>query len=262
MKPVLEMRLQLLSDLHTEFEKFEIPDTEADVIILAGDIGSGIDGIRWACRESERLNKPVIYVPGNHEYYGGEFTEIEADMREAAATGGIHFLNNDAVILGDVQFLGTTLWSDYLAPGYGSIEDVMMHCQRSMADHSLIKFHGGKFLPLFALDMHHQAINWLEPALIRETAASYKVVVTHHAPSLKCVNPQFGLDMVSGSFVSDIEWLIPRCDLWCYGHTHHCFDEEIHGSRVVSNQRGYPFERTFGFDASKVIELPDGNSIA
>lgn len=255
MKKFLTMRLHLLSDLHTEFDPFEIPDTAADVIILAGDIGTGTDGIAWACRQVERLGKPVVYIPGNHEYYHGECAETETAMREAAAACGVHYLNNESTFIGNVQFLGATLWSDYRAPGYGVLEDIMAHCRRSMADHSLIQYGERRFLPQDALELHKKSAAWLEAELVRESSAMQKVVITHHAPSLRCANPGFGLDMTSGSFVSDLEYLMPYADLWCYGHTHHCFDEEILGSRVVSNQRGYPFEGTGGFDPGKVIEI-------
>ena len=35
------MKVQILSDLHLGFADFEIPKTDADVIVLAGDIHVG-----------------------------------------------------------------------------------------------------------------------------------------------------------------------------------------------------------------------------
>ena len=35
------MKLQILSDLHIEFAPYEIVDTDADVVMLAGDIHLG-----------------------------------------------------------------------------------------------------------------------------------------------------------------------------------------------------------------------------
>lgn len=249
------MLLHLLSDIHLELEGFRIPQTPADVIILAGDIGNGVDGIEWACQEAVRLGKTTIYVAGNHEYYHGDICSTEISMREAADAGGIHFLNNESALVGDVRFLGTTLWTDYRAPAYGTLEDVMAHCGRAMPDHTVIKLGDRKFKPEDAQDLHCSSVSWLKNELARETAASHTVVITHHAPSLCCAHPEYGLDMTSGSFVSDLDWLIPETDLWCFGHTHACFDDIIQGTRVVSNARGYPFERTFGFDASKVIDI-------
>jgi len=62
------MKLHILSDLHTEFADFSPPETGADVVILAGDIGVGVGGVEWAARRFSKV--PVVYVPGNHEFYG------------------------------------------------------------------------------------------------------------------------------------------------------------------------------------------------
>ena len=61
------MKLHILNDLHIEFEEFAPPATGADVVVLAGDIGVGMDGLRWA--KARFSDTPVIYVPGNHEFY-------------------------------------------------------------------------------------------------------------------------------------------------------------------------------------------------
>ena len=61
------MKLHILSDLHLEFSTFQPPPTDADVIVLAGDIDKGNKGIYWA-RETFPA-KPILYVPGNHEFY-------------------------------------------------------------------------------------------------------------------------------------------------------------------------------------------------
>ncbi|MCB1999889.1 MAG: metallophosphoesterase family protein, partial [Rhodoferax sp.] len=60
------MKLNILSDLHLGFAAMEPPRNDADVIILAGDIGRPALATAWAAA----LDKPVLYVPGNHEFYG------------------------------------------------------------------------------------------------------------------------------------------------------------------------------------------------
>lgn len=69
------MNLYVLSDLHTEFADFDLPETNADVVVLAGDIGVGTGGLDWI--RKQRLHKPVIYVPGNHEFYGRDIALTE-----------------------------------------------------------------------------------------------------------------------------------------------------------------------------------------
>lgn len=65
------MKLLVLSDLHVEFAPF-VPDrsamSAADVVVLAADIHTGVQVMAWA-RQSF-ADKPIIYVAGNHEFYG------------------------------------------------------------------------------------------------------------------------------------------------------------------------------------------------
>ncbi len=84
------MKLHILSDLHTEFSDFEAPETDADVVVLAGDIGVGTGGIEWAAGQFPDV--PVVYVPGNHEFYGHDIGTT--DRLQAAAPGDIHVLDN------------------------------------------------------------------------------------------------------------------------------------------------------------------------
>jgi len=103
------MKLHILNDLHIEFEDFAPPATDADVVILAGDIGVGVEGLRWA--KDRFLDRPVIYVPGNHEFYHHDLSLIEE--LKAQAPEHIHVLNDDQVVIGGVRFLGCILWTDF-----------------------------------------------------------------------------------------------------------------------------------------------------
>ena len=74
------MKLHILSDLHTEFADFDPPETGADVVVLAGDIGVGTDGIEWAARQYSET--PAVYVSGNHEYYEYDIGAADAINRQ------------------------------------------------------------------------------------------------------------------------------------------------------------------------------------
>src|SRR5713226_5947087 len=110
------MKLQILSDLHLEMVKppysWRIPETKAEVVVLAGDIGVGVMGVEWAVREAERLQKCAVYVPGNHEYYGERLNVLEK-MRTVEIGSSVYVLDMDEVTLEGVRFLGATLWTDY-----------------------------------------------------------------------------------------------------------------------------------------------------
>ena len=103
------MKLHVLSDLHTEFADFDLPETGADVVILAGDVGVGSGGLEWL--QKQRLDKPVIYVPGNHEFYGHDISLVERLRNNAPSN--VHVLDNQSIVIEDVRFLGSILWTDF-----------------------------------------------------------------------------------------------------------------------------------------------------
>lgn len=111
------MRALVLSDLHLEFDRFDVVhngrrvDDGADVVILAGDIASGINGIGWA--RTAFPDKEIVYVSGNHEFYGGTYERLIEDLRGEAEEKGVHFLERDRVEISGFTFLGATLWTDF-----------------------------------------------------------------------------------------------------------------------------------------------------
>lgn len=88
-----------------------VQESEADVIVLPGDIWKGDKGIYWA--RSIWPNKPIVYVAGNHEFYGKNRLEVLAKLRIAARETGVHFLDNEEVTIDNVRFLGSTMWTDF-----------------------------------------------------------------------------------------------------------------------------------------------------
>lgn len=96
------MKIQILSDLHLSVAPMEVPRTDADVVVLAGDIARPQQAIQWALG----FPQPVVYVPGNHEYYGGAFSAVAAELRALARGTRVHVLEEDALELGGVRFVG------------------------------------------------------------------------------------------------------------------------------------------------------------
>lgn len=105
------MKLHILSDLHLEFAPFTPPVTDAEVIVLAGDTGTGHHGIRWA--KENFPDKPVLYLMGNHEFYGHDIPKLTQKLEEETAGTSIHVMENRVVEIGDVVFLGCSLWTDF-----------------------------------------------------------------------------------------------------------------------------------------------------
>jgi len=202
-------------------------------------LSAGSTGVEWAIVESEIHQKPVIYVPGNHEYYGGEMTTALEAMRETAKGTGVSLLANEAIIIGGTRFLGATLWTDYSAAGDLSKHESMDKIAAVLADHHLIKLNGSLFMPSDAARIHSESVAWLESQLSTPFDGP-TVIVTHHGPTPVAHHPDFPRDLISGAFWSDLEWLMgDTVNLWIYGHTHSCLDQTVRGTRVVSNQQGY-----------------------
>ena len=250
------MKLHVLSDLHLSGEEFDAPAAEADVIVLAGDIARPAKACVWA----QQLRKPVIYVAGNHEFYGGS---IDGTVKAGTMRAGtnVHVLEADELIIDGVRFLGTTLWTDFLIFGEGAQRGQAMEEARTLIrDFSRIRADSSSdraFSPDDAAVLFGRAVAWLQ-AKLTEPFDGPTVVVTHHAPSARSIHPRFLGSLLNACFVSDAEYLLngDRVDLWIHGHTHDTFDYVVHGTRVVCNPRGYAkhgIDENAAFDSSLVV---------
>ena len=247
------MKLHILNDLHIEFGEFKIPETDADVIIMAGDIGVGMQGLAWI--ETQELDKPVIYVPGNHEFYHHDICMI--DELKAKSPDNVHVLNDDAVTINGVRFLGSILWTDFLLFGEADKYFSVQCARKGMTDFEIIRINGKRFTPEDSIELHEKNRDWLN-CMLSEPFSGETVVVTHHAPSSKSVPPRFEKNLLTPAFASNLEELMDknRTALWVHGHTHDVFDYEVFGTRVVCNPRGYvAYQETVEFNPDLIVEI-------
>lgn len=234
------MKLHILSDLHLSTGGVSVPDTGADLLILAGDIARPDAAIAWAAG----LGRRVLYVPGNHEFYGGSLDSTVARMKNLSSGHDIRVLDNDQVVIGGVRFIGSTLWTDFMLLGEGARRDAAIgEACRFMRDFSRIRVSEGEetlFSPAHSAQLFARHAAWLE-ARLSEPFDGPTVVITHHAPSPGSIHPRFEGSLLNACFVSDAEHLIDgeRVALWVHGHTHDSFDYAVNGTRVVCNPRGY-----------------------
>lgn len=236
------MRIQIASDLHLEHLEWRFPGyrgvepTDADVLILAGDIANGARALElfgeWPC--------PVIYVPGNHEFYGSSLAQVETEFAEKAkAFPNVTVLAPGITVLGGIRFIGCTLWTDYCLFGERCREQAMTACAANLPDHKVIKVKGDiPFSPAIAREMHLRQKAWLRSRL-DEPFAGKSIVVTHHAPAPGSLHAVFEKDLVSAAFISDLTELLGTATLHIHGHTHHSFDYDVRGTRVIANPLGY-----------------------
>jgi predicted phosphodiesterase len=250
------MRLHVLSDLHLEYAPFTSPDVDADVVVLAGDTAPGVAGVEWAARTF--VDRPVLYLAGNHEFYNHALPSLTEELRAAAAGGPVQVLENDAVVIAGTRFLGCTLWSDFELAGRSERKRSMSVCSRVVNDFKLIRRTGSDqlFHPQDALALHQRSRAWLAEQLAVPFDGP-TVVLTHHAPLVRERPQNPVLAAIGGAFASDLSALMGAdlAQLWVFGHVHRCVDTTIDGTRVISNQRGYPHEPVDGFDPALVIEL-------
>lgn len=254
-------KLWVLSDLHVDVNQrypLGLPDPrpEHDVLIIAGDICHGLAAGVDFVTAHELNRKPVIYVAGNHEYYGGDFCEELAHARASAArTPNIHLLDRDAVEIGGVSILGATLWTDYKYFGPRQQARSMYDASMGLNDHRQIRMHGGRWTPEHALEEHEATRRWLDAQLKQRPKPSV-VVVTHHAPSRNSVQPRYRDDPVTAAFASEADDLIARAALWIHGHLHAPSDYVQDGCRVLANPRGYVgIKEDRAFNPGLVVEV-------
>ena len=248
------MRLHILSDLHLEFGPAKIPPTDADVVVLAGDIHLGREGRRWARKQFP--DQPVIYVLGNHEFYRHSLPGLTELLKSETDGSHICLLENSAVEINGLTFLGCTLWTDFQLSGNPAA--AMRIADETMSDYHVVRFNPEHRL-LRARDtvrMHSESVAWLREQLSRCDQAR-TVVVTHHAPSPRSEAPYHANSPLKPAFASNLDSLVEQSGvpLWIYGHTHFNADFVIGTTRVLTNQHGYPEQFCEGFNPSLVVEI-------
>lgn len=250
------MKIQVLSDLHTEFAPFTPVPADADVVVVAGDAAPGLRSLAVVAECAG--GKPAVCVAGNHEYYGEAIPHLTHKLRREASGTGVHFLEDEAVVLGGVRFLGCTLWTDFDLFGAERRMEAARAAQAVMNDFRIIRRSPEfrRFLAGDARSLHQRSVRWLRERL-DEPFDGPTVVVTHHAPGMRSVSPRFRDDLVTAAYASDLEGMMDggRVALWIHGHTHFSVDHEVNGTRVLANQRGYPDDAVEGFRPDLVVEV-------
>ena len=196
------MKLYILSDVHVEFESFDPPEVDADIVILAGDIHIKNRGFLWA--QEKFPDKPVIYVLGNHEYYG-EALPKHLEKLKAQATGtNINILENESIKIDDIKFLCCTLWTDFKL--FGDPRIAGHEATQMMTDYKKIRV-SPTYRKLRSIDtagIHHRSLNWLKDEVEKHQNEKL-VIISHHAPSTLSVPEHYREDILSAAYASDLD---------------------------------------------------------
>jgi predicted phosphodiesterase len=260
------LRLWILSDLHLELTRgWDLPAAgdrpNYHVLVVAGDLLPKAErGVAWLL---ERVtDRPVVFVCGNHEFYGCDIDRTVEKARALAAGTHVHILQNDTVQIEGVTFIGATFWTDFNL--FGDPGRAMVAAAEYMNDYKKIRTGGYvyRLRPSHALQRHQQSRRFIADEL-RKPKTGLRVVVTHMSPHRSAIRPAFDEEITSAAYSSDASDLLAMgVDAWIYGHTHDTRDEMIGNTRLITNAKGYgpwpPKELTPdnpNFDPNFVIEI-------
>ena len=254
------MKIQIISDLHLEHGG-DVPahHPEADVIVLAGDLAPYTEELVDQLAEDWSSAPHILYVLGNHEFYGTEIDETRARLAKECAGAGIHLLDPGMVRIEGVRFVGATLWTDLLLEGKADEIGAHMRVSREISDfRGAIQHQGRDFSTGESVERHRADRAFIEHELMEaERAGDRAVVITHHAPSPRSIRDWYEGDPFNPAFASDLGRVIERYQpaLWIHGHMHDPVDERLGRTRLIANPAGYAYEEKDGFDPALCLDL-------
>lgn len=248
LKVKINMKLHIMSDLHFSNNREDHPElvaavfnavqnSTADVLCIVGDVGNTKRAYQDVLDLKDMFalggERNTIYVPGNHEYFGGSIAEGRATQNDVLRSEpNLMVLDNQVGVVNGQRFLGSTLW--YSQPNYTMWSDF-------------------EYINSWYLNNREEfytARNFLD-----ENLQEGDVVLTHMLPSWRCVAPRYGSDPNNQFFVNNVEPLFDRKPkLWCHGHTHTANDFILDSTRVVCNPLGTSAEPN-GFDFNKIVDI-------
>lgn len=226
------MRVQVVSDLHFEFHRdagasfvASLAPRGVDVLIVAGDlaVGEGI-GPALALLCERYATAKVVYVHGNHEFYGSTREAVLALTRAACARHpNLVWLDGDVVHLEGVRFVGAPLWFGHPGPA------------------EPLKFAMSDFRVIRDFESWVYAENARALAFFERELRTGDVAITHYLPAQASVADEWAGSPLNAFFVCDVETLLRerRPRLWVHGHTHSSVDVVVGATRIVANPFGY-----------------------
>jgi predicted MPP superfamily phosphohydrolase len=219
---------QVISDIHFEShtdkgEGFFLNHFEsqgAELLILAGDIVE-YWGIHKYLLEFSKHYSDVIYVLGNHEYYGSSFEEMKEIISSSKIPSNVRVLHRESCKIQNQTFIGTTLW-------FKNAPQTMAHKSR------LNDFRYIKKYETWVFEENRKDISFLQKNIDENT-----IVITHHLPTSKAVPNRFLQSPLTGFFLCDMEPYHLHPKMWIFGHTHwHVDFTDKHGTRFLANPLG------------------------
>jgi len=248
--------VQIASDLHIEYKNDSVPDPldfitpSADILILAGDIGSfyKIEQLTQFLQKLCPLFQIVLYVPGNHEWYiapGYDPIPWHVLAKRMYSLShqipNLHILDRSSVRVGDICIAGATLWSR----------------PKCKVPPFIVRVHGMRTREY--LYRHEGDLEYVEKMITYCQQREYKlVVVTHHAPTERVLIGAKKRKQFESLYATDLEHLLDKnkVQTWICGHIHKNFDFITEkGCRVVGNQKGKVKDNVPDYQCNFTIDI-------
>jgi len=233
------MKIQIVSDLHLEFgnDITQILDCKCDMLIIAGDVYPGPKVINLLTQiYKSHISKPkIIFVPGNHEYYGYSKEYVDNCFNTYDYLRDyIIILNNDSFIYNDIVFIGSTGWWDESNGKIGFSQIQSLNDFRMIQDIS--NFNMGK-------EWGVESRQFFESELEFYKDYEKVICISHNGPTKKS-HPKFHGSVLNTCFQNDWKDLIEHYqpNYWIYGHTHEYMGYKVDKTRCICNPMGYPHE--------------------
>lgn len=246
--------VRVLSDLHIEGTYFKYEPHDEEVLVLAGDIGTGMRGIKWAL-ENVPDSIPVVMVPGNHEYYQHDYTMLNLQFVEHNKKNThVHMLMEDVFVHKNLEFVGTTLWTDFDL--YRTQHFAEQSWLTGLNDSRLIKDRGTNIRANHFKQWHKKSMKFLNRVVSKPTEL-IRILVTHYCNSWS-VSDHWKLHPCTPGFAVVIPADVhEKFAFHFHGHTHDNFDYEMpYGTRVICNPRGYRHESSLnGFNPDLILDI-------
>lgn len=253
------MKIAVCSDVHNEFGILEMPQEEADVLVLSGDIV--IAALLELALKVPKPEEPpvdeflieksiemsdflrdctdkyplVILVAGNHEHYNGDYTRTVRILREHCNwinTNHSTWIQNSTRLekrMANIVFMenntlvhdGVTFIGCTLWTDMNKRDPVSIaKIGRSMNDYYSISNGNSRLHPEDTIDAHEASLAYIK-AQVASAETDKVVVCTHHAPTKLSGHPRYNDVHINSAYSSDLsEFILDSPKIKLWTHGH------------------------------------------